>query len=189
VGYLKGDFESDYSFHKNDSLALNDLRRQGVELIPVELPDVNVSAISFILSAEAAAAFDLLTRSNEDDKLVRQIRNAWPNVFRSSRFIPAVEYINANRIRYELIQQMNELMSDIDILIAPSWTGKNLLMTNLTGHPCVVVPNGFSAEGTPTSISFVGELFDEGTIISFAKYYQHATGHHLKHPDINSIIE
>ena len=187
VGYLKNDFEREYSFHHNDSLALIDLQELGVKLIPVELPDIDVSAISLILSAEAAAAFDELTRSNKDDLLVRQIRNAWPNVFRASRFIPAVEYINANRIRYELIQRMDELMKKIDILVAPSWAGDNLLLTNLTGHPCVVVPDGFSEEGTPTSISFTGKLFDEGKIISFAKLYQDSTGHHLKHPDMNTI--
>jgi len=78
-------------------------------------------------------------------------------------------------------------MNDIDVLVAPSWAGDNLLLTNLTGHPCVVLPDGFSEEGTPTSISFIGKLFDEGTIISFAKSYQDLTGHHLQHPDMTKI--
>jgi Asp-tRNA(Asn)/Glu-tRNA(Gln) amidotransferase A subunit family amidase len=185
IGYLKNDFDKDYAFHKNDSLALAKLRELGAELIPVELPDVDVNSISFILSAEAAAAFDDLTRSNKDDLLVRQIKNAWPNVFRSSRFIPAVEYINASRIRTVLINKMQKLFEKIDLYIAPSWEGDNLLLTNLTGHPCVVLPNGFSEEGTPTSISFIGNLFDEGTIIAVAKKYQDATDFHLKHPDLN----
>lgn len=185
IGYLKSDFNEQYAFHKNDSLTLAKLEELGAELIPIDIPDMNVEFISWILSAESAAAFDELTRSNKDDLLVRQIKNAWPNVFRSSRFIPAVEYINANRIRYMIIQKMEKLMNEVDLYVAPSWQGNNLLLTNLTGHPCVVVPNGFSEEGTPTSITFMGRLFDEGTIIAVAKKYQDATDHHLKHPDLN----
>ena len=182
IGYLKTDFDKDYPFHDNDSLTLETLKSLGAELIPIELPKLPVQAISFILSAEAAAAFDDLTRSNRDDLLVRQIKNAWPNVFRSARFIPAVEYINANRIRYSLIQEMAKLMNEIDVYVAPSWIGDNLLLTNLTGLPCVVIPNGFTEEGTPTSISFIGNLFDEGKIISVAKAFQSVTDYHLKHP-------
>ena len=184
VGYLKDDFDSAYNFHLNDSLALATLKEIGVNLIPVNLPDIPVNDLSFILSSEAAAAFDELTRSNRDDLLVRQIKNAWPNEFRSSRFIPAVEYINANRVRFLLIQEMEMLMRDIDLYIAPSWEGDNLLLTNLTGHPCVVLPNGFSDSGTPTSITFIGKLFDEGKLIAFAKAYQDATGFHKKHPAV-----
>ncbi|MCH8032698.1 MAG: amidase [Bacteroidetes bacterium] len=185
IAYLKNDFDKDYAFHKNDSLTLAKLRDLGAELIPIELPDVDVNALSFILSAEAGAVFDELTRSNRDDLLVRQIKNAWPNRFRSARFIPAIEYINANRIRTILINEMGELFEEVDLYIAPSWEGDNLLLTNLTGHPCVVLPNGFSEEGTPTSISFIGNLFDEGTIIAVAKKYQDATDFHLKHPELN----
>ena len=184
VGYLKDDFDSAYNFHLNDSLALAKLKEIGVNLIPVNLPDIPVNDLSFILSSEAAAAFDELTRNNRDDLLVRQIKNAWPNEFRSSRFIPAVEYINANRVRFLLIQEMEMLMRDIDLYIAPSWEGDNLLLTNLTGHPCVVLPNGFSDSGTPTSITFIGKLFDEGKLIAFAKAYQDATGFHKKHPAV-----
>ena len=186
IGYLKNDFESEYPFRENDSLALEKLKSMGADLIPIELPELPVRNISYILSAEAAAAFDELTRTNKDDMLVRQIRNAWPNVFRAARFIPAVEYINANRIRNILIQEMNKLMKKVDLYVAPSWQGDNLLLTNLSGHPCVVVPNGFSEEGMPTSISFIGRLFDEGKIISFVKTYQDATGFHLKHPDVDN---
>ncbi len=185
IGYLKNDFDKDYAFHENDSLSLAKLKELGAELIPVELPDVDVNSLSFILSAEAGAVFDELTRSNRDDLLVRQIKNAWPNTFRSARFIPAVEYINANRVRTILINEMGKLFEEVDLYIAPSWEGDNLLLTNLTGHPCVVLPNGFSEEGTPTSITFIGNLFDEGTIIAVAKEYQDATDFHLKHPELN----
>lgn len=184
IGYVKKDFEADYAFRVQDSLSLETLRQLGAELVPIELPDIPVSTLGFILSAEAAAAFDELTRSGKDDLMVRQIKNAWPNVFRQSRFIPAVEYINANRIRYELIQHMHELMQTIDLYVAPSWQGPNLLLTNLTGHPCVVVPNGFSEQGTPTSISFTGQLFDEGKLLAVAYAFQNATGYHKQHPDL-----
>jgi len=182
IGYLKSDFDKKYDFHQNDSLTLAKLEELGAELIPVELPDIDVNSISFILSVEAAAAFDVLTRSNKDDLLVRQIKDAWPNVFRSARFIPAVEYVNANRVRTILINDMEKLFDKYDLYVAPSWEGDNLLLTNLTGHPCVVIPNGFSKEGTPTSITFIGKLFDEGKIIAVAKAFQDATGHHNKHP-------
>ncbi|MBK7632007.1 MAG: amidase [Ignavibacteriales bacterium] len=182
VGYLKKDFDKLYDFHNNDSITLAKLKELGVELIPIELPDYPVNDLTIILSAEAGAAFDELTRSNKDDLLVRQIKNAWPNSFRASRFIPAVEYINASRIRTLLIQEMQKLMSKIDLFIAPSDNGDSNIITNLTGHPCVVLPNGFSDNGTPTSITFIGRLFDEGRLIAFAKLYQDATDFHKKHP-------
>jgi Asp-tRNA(Asn)/Glu-tRNA(Gln) amidotransferase A subunit family amidase len=182
IGYVEKDFEADYPFKTQDSLALMTLRELGAELIPIELPGLPVSSLRFILSAEAAAAFDELTRSGKDDLMVRQVKNAWPNVFRQARFIPAVEYINANRIRYELIQQMHALMQSVDLYVAPSWQGPNLLLTNLTGHPCVVVPSGFTDQGTPTSISFTGQLFGEGKVLAAAYAFQNATGYHRKHP-------
>lgn len=185
IGYVQKDFEADYPFKAQDSLALVTLRELGAELIPIDLPDLPVSSLSFILSAEAAAAFDELTRSGKDDLMVRQVKNAWPNVFRQARFIPAVEYINANRIRYDLIQHMHALMQSVDLYVAPSWQGPNLLLTNLTGHPCVVVPNGFTEQGTPTSISFTGQLFNEGNVLAAAYAFQKATGHHKKHPELS----
>ena len=184
IGYLKKDFDKTYDFHSQDSVALEKLKELGAELIPIELPALPVNDLAIILSAEAGATFDDLTRSNRDTLLIRQIKDAWPNVVRASRFIPAVEYINANRIRYLLIQQMAKVMMEVDLYIAPSWEGDNLLLTNLTGHPCVVLPNGFSEDGTPTSITFIGRLFDEGRLIAFAKKYQDATDFNKKHPPI-----
>lgn len=184
VGYLKKDFEGNYPFKKYDSLVLKQLEMAGVELIPVELPDFPAGDISIMLSAEAAAAFDELTRSNQDDLLTRQIKNAWPNVFRAARFIPAVEYINASRARTLLIQQMHDAVKDVDIYLAPSWQGSNLLITNLTGHPSVVVPTGFSASGTPVSITFCAGLFQEGKLLQFAKFWQDMNTYHKKHPEM-----
>ncbi len=184
IGYLKNDFDRQYDFHSNDSSTLLKLKELGAELIPIELPDYPVNDLAIMLSAEAGAAFDELTRSNKDDLLVRQIKNAWPNSFRASRFIPAVEYINASRVRTLLIQEMQKLMSTIDLYVSPSWEGDNNLLTNLTGHPCIVIPNGFSENGTPTSITFIGRLFDEGKLIAFAKLYQDATDFHKQHPEM-----
>jgi Asp-tRNA(Asn)/Glu-tRNA(Gln) amidotransferase A subunit family amidase len=183
IGYLKKAFEKDYPTKKNDEASLGVLRSLGVELIPFDLPEnLPVEAIAFILNAEAAAAFADLTRTNRDDLLVRQGRNAWPNVFRQARFIPAVEYIQANRIRTLLMEEMAEKMKDIDVYVAPSLGDDNLLLTNLTGHPAVVVPNGFDEKGLPTSISFIGNLFEEAKTLRAAQAFQQATSFHLKHP-------
>jgi len=182
VGYFKSAFDEDYPTKENDAKVLDVLRELGADLIPFDLPDFPVEDLSFILSAEAAAAFDELTLSKEDALLVRQERRAWPNVFRASRFIPAVEYIQANRARHMLQQEMAEKMKTVDLYVTPSFGGNNSLLTNLTGHPCVVVPNGFKENGSPTSISFIGQLYDEGTILAVAKAYQDATDWHNQHP-------
>ncbi|MFH1845807.1 MAG: amidase [bacterium] len=201
-GYLAAAFAEEYPGREYDQATLEVLRGLGLELVPIELPDLPLSDLSFILSAEAAAAFDELTRSGRDDELVRQIRYAWPNVFRTARLIPAVEYIQANRVRFLLIQAMTELMAQVDLYVTPTFGGDNLLLTNLTGHPCVVVPNGFAtveetgtdAEATvqttlddrpernPHSISFTGRLFDEATLLAVARAYQEATEFHRQHP-------
>ncbi|MGA0558866.1 amidase [Larkinella sp. VNQ87] len=184
IGYLKKAFESDYPNKANDQATLETLRKLGAELVPFELPDIPVGRMNMILSAEAAAAFDELTRSGKDDQLVRQVRNAWPNSFRSARFIPAVEYIQANRIRTKLINDMAKTMKGFDVYIAPTFGNPNLTLTNLTGHPCVALPNGFTAKGLPTSITFMGQLFDEGRLLAVAKAYQDATVFHQKHPSL-----
>jgi len=184
VGYLKKAFEEKSRTQKLDQAALEAMRSLDIELIPFELPEFPAGAISFILGAEAAAAFDEITRSGKDDLLVRQGQGAWPNSFRQARFIPAVEYIQASRLRTLLMQKMAEVMRDVDVFITPTYGGNNLLITNLTGHPAVVVPNGFDDKGNPTSISFIGDLFEEGKALHVAKAYQDATGFHLKHPKL-----
>lgn len=182
IGYVKADFDSARNERTQNDDVFAALGQAGATLVPIELPRYPLEDMSIILSAEAGAAFDELTRDGRDDVMVRQIKNAWPNVFRLSRFIPAVEYIQANRHRYRLIQDMQKLMGLVDAYIAPSLVGDNLLLTNLTGHPCVVLPNGFSPEGTPTSITFTGRLLDEGRLLAIAKVYQDSRTHHLKHP-------
>ena len=184
IGYLKSEFEKERDQKKIDDEVIDVLWSIGAELIPIELPDFPVFDISFILSAEAAAAFDDLTRSGDDDLLVRQIKQSWPNVFRQARLIPAVEYINANRARTLLMRQMENLFKEIDVFVAPTFGGNSLLMTNLTGHPAVVVPNGFRENDTPTSITFTGNLYEDGTVLAVAGAYQNATSFHLRHPEL-----
>jgi len=184
IGFLKKAFARKYRNKKNDEASLEAFRSLGVELVPIDLPELPVNALSFILNAEAAAAFDELTRSNRDDLLVRQVKQAWPNTFRQARLIPAVEYIQANRVRTLLIEEMAQKMKGIDVYIAPSFGGNNLLLTNLTGHPAVVVPNGFDEKGSPTSISFIGNLFEEAKTLRIAKAFQDVTDFHSKHPDL-----
>ncbi|UCC48461.1 MAG: amidase [Gemmatimonadota bacterium] len=190
IGYVKSAFEEEREeqeeWKRFDEATLETLGSLGLDLVPIELPDLPVGALSFILNAEAAAAFDDLTLSNRDDLLVRQVANAWPNVFRHARLIPAVEYIKANRVRTLAMQAMAEIMSEIDVYVCPSYGGDNLLLTNLTGHPCVVLPNGFREESTPTSITFMGKLFGEAEVLALARAYQEATDFHLRHPTLQA---
>ena len=181
IGYVENAFD-DSTTTDNDRAVLDRLRDQGFDLIPIELPNFPTSSLSFLLDVEAAAAFDDLTRSNEDDQLVVQVKRAWPNVFRTARYIPAVEYVQANRARIILNQKMSLLFKDIDIYVVPSFWGDNLLRTNLTGHPCVVLPNGFNKEGMPTSISFIGDLYKDGQVVAVARSYQRGTGWHKRYP-------
>jgi Asp-tRNA(Asn)/Glu-tRNA(Gln) amidotransferase A subunit family amidase len=116
--------------------------------------------------------------------MVRQTKNAWPNVFRAGRLVPAVEYVQANRLRTLLIADMAARLRALDAYLTPTYTGGNLTLTNLTGHPCVVLPNGFSDKGLPVSITFNGQLFGEAKLLAIAKAYQDATDFHRKHPPL-----
>lgn len=186
IGYLKEAFDRARNNKEKYLAVLDVLKSLGLEPVEIKLPSIDPNIISFILNAEAAAAFDELTRTDQDDLMVRQGRNAWPNVFRQARFIPAVEYIQANRIRTLLIEDMARILKDIDVYVTPS-AGPNLLLTNLTGHPAVVVPCGFDDSGHPLSISFIGNLFEEGKALRLARAYQQDTGWHLKHPDLSRL--
>lgn len=183
VGYIKEFFDADYPGKENDRQVLADLQAMGIALEEVEWNfSVPVSALRIILTAEAAAAFDELTVSGRDSLLVAQGPNAWPNTFRVARFTPAVEYINANRLRRILVEEVYALMKEYDVIVTPSYGGSQLLVTNLTGNPCLVAPNGFNGNGSPTSISFIGNLFEEGKLVRLANAWQQYSGHHLKHP-------
>ena len=183
VGYLKAAFDQNYPTKANDLATLDVLRKLGVELVPLELPALSPGMLRFILTAEGAAAFDDLTRSGRDGQLVLQNRSAWPNTFRSSRFIPAVEYLQAQRVRSLLIEQLDARLKGFDCYIAPSFSA-NLVLTNLTGHPAVALPNGLTAAGLPTTITFMGQLYEEGKLLALAKAYQDATDFDEKHPPL-----
>ncbi len=165
---------------------LETFKKMGVDVMPVTFPDsaaYPANFISVILGAEAAAAFDELTRSGRDSLLVRQDRFAWPTTFRAGRYIPAVEYINANRYRSRLSENVQDFMKDYDVVIVPTFAGRQLAITNLTGNPVVCLPMGFSEKGAPQSITFVGRLYDEASILEAAKAYQEKTPHDNKHPE------
>jgi len=195
VGYVKSAFDLPqldpkdekrtlHGTKKFDDSALDVLRRMRLNLIAVELPDLPYDAMRIILTAEAAAAFDELTRSDRDKELVQQGKGDWANTFRTARFIPAVDYVNANRLRSVAMQKWDELFRTVDVIVTPTSAANlsQLVATNLTGHPAVIVPNGFRDDGTPVSLTFLGPLFEEGKLLAVAHAYQQATDFHLKHP-------
>ena len=188
VGYLRSAFEDEREDEAEwkgfDQAMLDRVRELGIDPVPIGLPDdLPIGAMRIILSAEAGAAFDELTRSGRDDLLVRQGRGAWPNTFRKARLIPAVEYIQANRLRTIAMERFAAVMEGIDVLLTPSFGGSILLLTNLTGHPQVVIPDGYRSEdGTPTSFSFVGRLYGEAEALRLAKAVQDVTDFHRRVP-------
>ena len=169
IGYLKTEFDQQQDQSERESIedAIAALRAAGAKLQPIELPKFSTAALRIILVAEAATAFDDITRNNEINKLSGQEPNDWPNTFRSSRFIPAVEYIRAQRARTVLMREMDTLMSQWDAFVSPAPGSASLLVTNLTGHPAVCVPCGF-LKGLPQSIMFTGRLYDEGAPLRVA---------------------
>jgi Asp-tRNA(Asn)/Glu-tRNA(Gln) amidotransferase A subunit family amidase len=183
--------------------ALDKLRAMGVNLIPVELPKLPYDAMVPLLTAEAAAAFDDLTLSGRDQRLTEQGIEDWPNAFRIARFYPAVEYIQANRARTLAIQQVSALFEQVDIIVTPS-TDTQLIATNLTGHPALILPNGLrgadapkppaiddgdhddiGGPGTPVSLTFLAGHYQDAKLAAFANAYQEATGFHKLHPKLD----
>lgn len=169
------------------------LRTSGMEMKTVRFPDIDPSPLILMLYAEAAAAFDELTLKDQDDLMVRQGANAWPSLFRQYRFIPAVEYINASRIRTLLMREMQELFENIDVLIMPTFGNRGLSISNLTGHPCVTIPHHFSAvedapagspRRNPESITFLGGMYRDDMVLAVADYYQQQTDFHRRRPPI-----
>jgi len=189
IAYAKNYFDRIKDTTRNEWKALEVFKKMGVELIPVNFPDSGVyqfNIMDVIIGVECAAQFDELTRFNIDDELTRQTKNDWPNQFRAARFVPAVEYINAQRHRYLLMQKVNEVMQQYDAIICPSrGDGNQSAITNLTGNPVVCVPSGFDKRfNLPTGISFVGKLFDEATLLNIADAYQKASPWEDMHPPL-----
>lgn len=184
VAYLKADIEKDTT-ESGDNLrrALETLREMGIEPTAVELPEaIPYRGFDIILRAEAGAFFDELVRSGKVDVMVEQDQRSRANSLRQSRFIPAVEYLQANRQRQVLMQEMNTLMKDYDVLISPSFGNDQLLATNLTGHPVIAIPTGLDKKTHPTSMTFVGNLYDETSILLLAKAFQEKTEFDEIHP-------
>jgi Asp-tRNA(Asn)/Glu-tRNA(Gln) amidotransferase A subunit family amidase len=186
-----------------EQAALEKLRGMGVNLIPVELPKLPWDAMVPLLTAEAAAAFDDLTMSGRDKLLTEQGPEDWPNDFRIARFYPAVEYIQANRARTLAVRGLAKIFEQVDVVVTPS-TDAQLIATNLTGNPAVIVPNGLRGDdapkppaiddgdhddiggpGTPVSITFLGGLYRDATVAAFARAYQEATGFEKLHPRLD----
>ena len=193
VGYLASAFEDDIGDDpenpqrvagrrqqlENNRAALDTIRGLGVQVAPFELPDLPTEAIGFILGTEAAAAFDVPTLNAQLDGMrAPPEESRWPDSFRTSRFVPAVEYLQAQRVRMRIIDELHEALGDLDLFI-----GSNLGLTNLTGHPELSMPNGFF-QGSPTSLRLTGKLFGEAEILLLAHAYQAATDHHLQHPPL-----
>lgn len=178
VGHLRRAIEGDEA-RRNDEEALRVIRSLGVSVVPFELPDVPIEAIDFIRYAETAAAFDEVTRSGvltQVEQGPEQSRR--PDEIRSGYFIPAVEFIQANRMRMRVMEQVDEALGDLDMFI-----GSNQAVTNRTGHPVVSVPNGFS-QGSPTALHLTGKLFGDEEILSLAHAFQARTNFHLQHPKL-----
>ncbi|HYL63966.1 MAG TPA: amidase [Candidatus Methylomirabilis sp.] len=192
---------AEYDRKFNDA-ALAKLKGMGVNMIPVEMPKFPYQAMVTMLTAEAAATFDELTRTGRDKLLTAQKPFDWPNSFRSARFIPAVEYIQASRARRMAMEAVAKVFEGVDVIVAPT-SSEQLVITNLTGHPSVILPNGFRGDdapkpptddsgdfqnsggpGTPVSLTFLGDLYGEAKLLAFAKAYQDATGFHKQHPKL-----
>jgi Asp-tRNA(Asn)/Glu-tRNA(Gln) amidotransferase A subunit family amidase len=183
IGYL----ESAFRGPDTDAGVLDELRALGCELVPMELPDYPVGEMTFILSVEAAAAFDELTRSGRDDLMVRQVERAWPNVFRAARLVPAVEYLQSMRLRTLLMRDMETVLdaAGVRAYVHPSHGNASLTATNLTGHPAVCVPRGSRRDGVPGSVSFTGRLYGEADLLRLAQAWQSANpGHMTRQPPI-----
>ncbi len=187
VGFVPSDFAKAEGNQTNDLATLDALRAQGFNLREVRWPTIPRDPLSLSLSAEGAAAFDELTRSNLDDRLVQQAANSWPNSFRAARFIPAVEYIQSLRLRARLVEEMARLFEDLDVIVAPSWRDPQILLTNMAGYPCVVVPNGDKSGGQPAGICFIGGLFGEAEAVQAAAIYQEATAFHRQRPNLANL--
>jgi len=192
-----------YDRRYNDA-ALEKLRAMGVNLIPVEMPKFPYDAMVAMLESEAAAAFDELTRTGRDKLLTEQGPDDWPNTFRAARFFPAVEYIQASRARRMAMDAVGRVFSEFDVIVTPT-SSQQLVITNLTGHPALILPNGFrgadapppastvegadenvGGSGTAVSLTFLGNLFGENKLLALARAYQEATGFHKLRPRLES---
>jgi Asp-tRNA(Asn)/Glu-tRNA(Gln) amidotransferase A subunit family amidase len=195
VGYLKSDVEKEVPDDPKNpdrvqrmreaqaftKASLDVIRGLGVRPVPVELPKMGSGPMDFLLTTEAAAAFDDLVRSERLDMMSAEPeRSAWVGSLRQHELVPAVQYIQANRARYRLMEAYHEFFKDLDLLI-----GSALGPTNLTGHPEVAFPHGFDSKGQPAVLRLTGRLFGEADILLLAHAFQGRTDFHLKRPKLD----
>jgi Asp-tRNA(Asn)/Glu-tRNA(Gln) amidotransferase A subunit family amidase len=181
AGYVPGSWRNE----AREKEVLDSLRAIGLEPVAIELPHYPLESLMMVLSAEAATAFDELTRSGRDEAMVRQVEQAWPNVFRQARLIPAVEYLRANRVRRLLMLDLDRVLAHVDVAVHPSTGDEWLEMLNLTGQPTVCVPAGKTENGRLRSLSFTGHLYEEARLLAVAEAWQRSTGFHLEHPSLH----
>ena len=169
-----------------DRAALDQVKKLGMEPVPIELPNWPYDSLNLILFAESAAAFEELTLSHGVNQLAAQVPDAWPNTFRQSRFLSAVDFVQADRFRRKVAQQMMEIFSKVDMLLVPSLRDETLTLTNFTGHPSLTLRAGFvqvsearsdwapdpkhplpkfnPPRRVPYGVTLIGKLFDEGML-------------------------
>jgi len=169
-----------------DRAALEVVKKLGMELVEVSIPDWPYDSLNLILFAEGAAAFEKLTLSHKDAELKAQVPDAWPNTFRQSRFLSAVDFVQADRMRRKVAQEMARVFSQVDLLLVPSLRDEILVITNNTGHPSLTLRAGFvevsearsdwapdpqhplpkfsPPRRVPHGVTLIGRLFDEGTL-------------------------
>jgi Asp-tRNA(Asn)/Glu-tRNA(Gln) amidotransferase A subunit family amidase len=184
VAYAKN-FIDTLATNSPEKNVIKTLQKAGVNVTPIDFPSTlhTNDLLVTIWAAESAAAFDPLTRSGQDDKMVQQWKSRYPNMLRSARFIPAVEYLNVCRRRYEIMEQVYPLLSKYDIIIVPSMADEPMALTCLTGNPCITLPSGLPTNGAPASITFIGgKLYSEATITAFAKRFEQLTKYNEAHP-------
>jgi Asp-tRNA(Asn)/Glu-tRNA(Gln) amidotransferase A subunit family amidase len=188
VGYVPAEFEEGMESvedrakinHERYRAALDTVRGLGVKLIPISLPETPGGLAEFILSVEGAAAFDYRNAAMHPLAEGHGVAG-----YRVHRLVPAVEYLQANRLRTLLMGEMEKVMAGIDCYITPTFVGPTNGLTNLTGHPEMIVPCGYQEGGLQAAVSFVGRLFGEATILSLARAYQRKTDFHVKHPKMD----
>ena len=180
VGWIADGWRDD----KERDAFLDELRALGCELVPFELPKLPIDSLMPILMAEAATAFDDLTRSGQDDMLARQREESWPNAFRCAQMIPAVQYLRASRVRRKAMLEFDAALQKVDVLVHPPGHGALLVLCNLTGQPAVCVPRGWRKDGTPRAVAFTANLYDDARALALAEAWQRATHDHEKHPEL-----
>jgi Asp-tRNA(Asn)/Glu-tRNA(Gln) amidotransferase A subunit family amidase len=165
LGYFAADFD-DPAASDLDRAALEAARGLGLELVPLQRPDLPYAALMNILIAEAAASFETLTLDNLDDSLTWQEPGAWPNTFRKARFLSAIDHIQLDRLRRQVMLDMDAAFAGVDAMIGPCFVGPMLTITNFTGHPCLVLRSGFHRVATRSPLSLAKARLDQGEAAS-----------------------